>query len=104
MDITQLYTWEYLVSIYIAAFVFGFLYRSILKKFANHSVRGLNNNIGKSDRLLRLVLGIGLLIWAITTTWSPIALFFSGFCFFEAIFSWCGFYAALGKNTCLAEA
>ena len=41
---------------------------------------------------------MGLL--AITTTWSPILIFFSGFALFEAIFSWCGFYAAMGKNTC----
>lgn len=104
MDITQIYTWEYLVLIYVAAFVFGFIYRFLLKKFAKHTVRGLNNNIGKPDRLLRVVIGLVLLIWAVTTTWSPITLFFSGFCFFEAIFSWCGFYAALGKNTCPAEA
>jgi hypothetical protein len=67
-----------------------------------------NRNIGTSDRLLRVAIGATLLLVAITTTWSPILIFFSGlilslskgFALFEAIFSWCGFYAALGKNTC----
>lgn len=33
----------------------------------------------------------------------PKTIFFSGFAFFEAIFSWCGFYATIGKNTCPVE-
>ena len=42
--------------------------------------------------------------WAyMTTTWNPILIFFSGFAFFETIFSWSGFYVALGKNTSLVE-
>jgi hypothetical protein len=32
-----------------------------------------------------------------------ILIFFSGFALFEALFSWCGFYAALGKSTCPIE-
>ncbi|MCX6089998.1 MAG: DUF2892 domain-containing protein [Candidatus Atribacteria bacterium] len=85
---------------YLFAFIVGFLLRAILKKVAKNSPRGLGKNIGKPDRLLRVAIGVGLLVWAITTTWNPILLFFSGFVLFEAIFSWCGFYAALGKNTC----
>lgn len=92
--------WGLIVIMYLLAFLFGFIYRTILKKFAKGSVRGVAQNIGKPDRLLRLAIGVGLLLWAITTTWSPILIFFSGFAFFEAIFSWCGFYAAMGRNTC----
>ena len=92
--------WGLIVIIYILAFIVGFVYRAILKKVAKNSVRGVAKNIGKSDRLVRLAIGIALLLWAITTTWSPILIFFSGFAFFEAIFSWCGFYATFGKNTC----
>lgn len=95
--------WGLIVAMYILAFIVGFIYRAILKKFAKSSPRGMAQNIGKPDRLLRLAIGVGLLLWAITTTWSPILIFFSGFAFFEAIFSWCGFYAALGKNTCPVE-
>ncbi|MEY4602658.1 MAG: hypothetical protein RL292_599 [Candidatus Parcubacteria bacterium] len=92
--------WGLIVAMYILAFLFGFLYRTILKKFAKGSVHGVAQNIGKPDRLLRLAIGVGLLLWAITTTWSPILIFFSGFVFFESIFSWCAFYQAIGKNTC----
>jgi hypothetical protein len=95
--------WGFIVIMYILAFLFGFIYRAILKKVAKGSVRGVAHNIGKSDRLLRALVGIALLLWTITTTWSPVLIFFSGFCIFQAVFSWCGFYAAIGKNTCPVE-
>lgn len=93
--------WGLIVVMYLLATIAGLVYRFILQRVAKGTVRGVNKNIGKNDRLLRLVISIGLLLWAITTSWSPVLLFFSGFALFEAIFSWCGFYAALGKNTCL---
>lgn len=92
--------WGLIVVMYLLAGIVGLLYRAILKKFAKNSKRRAPRNIGKADRLVRFAIGVGLLIWAITTTWSPVLLFLSGFAFFEAIFSWCGFYAALGKSTC----
>lgn len=99
----------YVIIMFVLAFIFGFIYRIILKKMARLPVlasskawgnRKLHKNIGLYDRLLRVFIGIALLVFAVTTTWNPLILFLSGFCFFEAIFSWCGFYAALGKNTC----
>lgn len=102
--ISSPFGWGLIVVMYILAFIVGFIYRAILKKFARRSAHGAPKNIGKSDRLLRALIGVALLLWAITTTWSPILIFFSGFAFFEAIFSWCGFYAALGKNTCPVDA
>lgn len=92
--------WGLILSMYILSFIFGFIYRALMKKFAANSTRGLTQNIGKGDRLVRLGLSIILLLWAITTSWSPWLIFFSGFTFFEAIFSWCGFYAAIGRSTC----
>lgn len=95
--------WGLIVVLYLAAFVVGFIYRFFSKCFAKGAVRGVNKNIGKSGRLTRLLIGIVLILWAVLTTWSPVLIFFSGFAMFEAIFSWCGFYAALGKNTCPIE-
>lgn len=89
-----------IVIMFVLAFIFGFIYRTLLKKFTRTASRGVSKNIGKYDRLIRVVIGVVLFIIAITTTWSPWLLFFSGFAFFEAIFSWCGLYAALGKNSC----
>lgn len=95
--------WGMIVAMYILAFVLGFILKFIMKKFRKVSdvtaVKKMKN-IGKSDRLIRLAIGVGLLLWAMLTTWSPILIFLSGFALFEAIFSWCGFYAAMGKNTC----
>lgn len=96
--------WGMILILYALAGAFGFAYRFILKKFAKQSsVRKASRNIGTPDRLLRLLIGIGLLALAITTTWSPILIFFSGFALFESFFSWCGFYAAIGRSTCPIE-
>jgi len=84
----------------VLASIFGLFYRTLLKRFARNTTHGVSKNIGKKDRMIRIGFGVALLIFAITTTWSPWLLFFSGFSFFEALFSWCGFYAAIGKNTC----
>lgn len=95
--------WGMILILYLLAGLFGFAYRFVLKKVAKKTVRGVSKNIGKADRVVRFIIAVGLLIWAITTTWSPILIFFSGFALFEAVFSWCGFYAAMGKNTCPVE-
>lgn len=92
--------WGYILIMYGLAFATGFLYRFILKKITTKTVRGLHKNIGTIDRLIRLAIWLGLLLYAISTSWNPWLLFFSGFTFFEAIFSWCGLYAAFGRNTC----
>jgi hypothetical protein len=92
--------WGLIVVMYILAGIVGFIYRFILKKVAKNSQRRVNKNIGKGDRFIRFLIGVGLILWAITTSWSPILIFLSGFAIFEAIFSWCGLYAALGRNTC----
>ena len=93
----------YIIVMFLFAFITGFVYRLIIKKINKNKIRGVVKNINKKDRIIRVILGLALLILAITTTWNPILFFFAGFCFFEAIFSWCGLYAALGKNTCPVE-
>lgn len=88
------------LGLFLAAFLFGFAYRFFLKKFASKKAHGRTRNIGSADRWLRAALGVILFVIAITTTWSPLLLFASGFCFLEAIFSWCGLYAAMGRSSC----
>lgn len=94
--------WGLIVAMYILAFIVGFILKFIMKKFSKH-LTAPAGALAKEGRLIRVIIGVGLLLWAITTTWSPILIFFSGFAFFEAVFSWCGFYAAVGKNTCPVE-
>ena len=92
--------WGYVLVLYALAFIAGLVYRTLLRKLAKTGLRTKAKNIGGMDRLVRAGLGLALLIWAVATSWNPILLFFSGFCIFEAIFSWCGFYAAIGKSSC----
>jgi hypothetical protein len=93
--------WGFILGLFVLSWLFGFTYRALLKKFAKPGgVRKRPRNIGKADRVLRPGLGVTLLILAITTTWSPLLIFAAGFCFFESLFSWCGFYAAIGRDTC----
>ncbi|MFC1501601.1 DUF2892 domain-containing protein [Elusimicrobiota bacterium] len=90
----------YIIFLYLLAGITDLAYRFILQRLSQNSNRRLKKNIGTTDRLFRAAIGIGLLIWAVMTSWSPILIFLSGFVIFESIFSWCGLYAALGKNTC----
>ena len=92
--------WGLIVIMYVLAGIVGLIYRVILRRLARTSVRRVTKNLGRSDRLIRAVIGVLLLLWAVSTTWNPVLIFFSGFAFFEAIFSWCGVYAAMGRNTC----
>ena len=92
--------WGLIVIMYVLAFIFGFAYRFIVRKFAKSENGKVSKNINTRGRLIRLLLGIALLLIAMTTTWSPIIIFISGFCIFESIFSWCGFNQLVGKNTC----
>ncbi len=92
-----------IIVMYFLAFLAGLTYRFILKWVATGSSHDAHHNIGLIDRLLRLALGLALLLWAMTTNWSLPLIFFSGFAVFEAVFSWCGLYAAMGKSTCPME-
>ena len=88
------------VTIVTLGFLFGFIYRMIHKKLSKASTAAKEGkNIGKSDRILRAFLTILCLVAGLYS-WSIILFFFAGFCFFETVFSWCGLYALLGKNTC----
>ena len=59
----------------------------------------MTKNIGTLDRIIRVVIGLLLLAYAIWQG-SWIALGFAIFTFFEAFMSWCILYQLIGKNTC----
>jgi hypothetical protein len=59
----------------------------------------MKKNIGTTDRIIRLIIAILLLIYAWWQS-SWIALGFSLFTFYEAIASWCILYQLLGKSSC----
>lgn len=92
----------FVLIMFVLAFVFGFAYRWLVRKFikAKPGTHPAGKNINTADRLLRAGIGLALLLIAIFTTWHPLLLFASGFCFFEALFSWCIYNQLLGKNSC----
>lgn len=96
--------WGLIVVMYLLAGIIGFVLRFVMRKFTKYPSTSSGHNVGTPDRLLRLAIGVGLLLWAITTTWSPILIFFSGFALFESIFSWCAIYQLMRKNSCPSEA
>lgn len=85
---------------FLGGFLFGFMLRRLLRNVSRNKVRRSSRNIGSPDRLLRLLIAVGLFAWAAFSSWSPTLLFFSGFTLFEATNKWCALYAAMGKNTC----
>ncbi len=59
----------------------------------------MKKNIGKPDRILRLIAGILLLVWAyVQMSW--VLLILGLFTLFEAYMSWCILYQILGKSSC----
>jgi len=96
--------WGMIAILYILAFIFGFILKFIIKyvqtKRAMAGVITKSKNIGTRDRLVRLAIGLAMLLFAMLTTWNPILIFISGVVVFQAVFSWCFVYQAMGKNTC----
>lgn len=93
--------WGLIVVMYLLALIVGLLYRFIVRKFAKSENGKVSKNINTRGRIFRLALGVILLLVSMTTTWNPIIIFISGFCIFEALFSWCALNQLVGKNSCL---
>lgn len=84
-------------------FALAFLMRAGLRFFTKGTTHAKRKNINSQGRWLRGGLGVLLLILAWTQAWNPLLLAFAGFCFFQALFSWCGFFALIGKDQCPLE-
>ena len=67
----------------------------------------MTKNIGTFDRIVRLIIGVIFVVFAVVVTaalWVKIALgILALFCFYEVLASWCLFYQLIGKNTCPIE-
>ena len=59
----------------------------------------MKSNMGTTDRIIRLILAVFLLVYAYNQA-SWLALGGSLFTFYEATASWCVLYQLMGKNTC----
>lgn len=64
----------------------------------------LKANIGTSDRLLRLVLGIGLVAFGFyARRWLPVAGIIGGILIGTSTIKWCPAYVPFGLTTCRTE-
>ena len=59
----------------------------------------MKSNIGKIDRLIRLIIAVFLFVYAYWQG-SWIAFGFSIFTFYESWAGWCALYQLIGKSTC----
>ena len=59
----------------------------------------MKQNIGTADRIFRLILGVGLLLYGLSVGSGGFVL--GGvFSLYEALVSWCALYQLIGRNTC----
>ena len=61
-------------------------------------------NIGIFDRLIRLLTGLGIVLfdYVASSSWEVIFLLFGTWSVFTSVFGWCPFYRVIGVNTCPA--
>ena len=59
----------------------------------------MNKNIGRKDRVARMLIGVVLIILSITFG-SPTMAIVGAFTLYEAAAGWCAFYQLIGINTC----
>lgn len=66
--------------------------------------KGMQINVGTPDRIIRLILGIALLLWAwlgsLSTLWFWVALVVGLVLVVTAVLRFCPAYAVLGASTC----
>jgi hypothetical protein len=63
----------------------------------------MKKNIGKADRLIRLLLAVIIGLAALfidVLIIRAVFIILSLFIFYEALAGWCALYALMGKNTC----
>jgi hypothetical protein len=66
----------------------------------------MKKNIGKMDRVARLLIGVVCLVavFFVSIMWLKIILVALGiFSIYEALVGWCAFYMLIGRNTCPIE-
>jgi hypothetical protein len=73
--------------------------RRLIRLFKKKSAVPIRRNLGRPDRLYRLVIAV-ISLAAGLILWSPILQLVAGYVLFEAVAGWCVVYAAMGRNTC----
>jgi len=75
------------------------LLRIIKSVSPNGPGQGMRPNIGWPDRIIRLLLGAGLIVLSVHV-WSLWLFLLGGLGLYQGMAGWCALYAALGRRTC----
>lgn len=94
--------WGLILMLYAIAGAVLFMIRFALSRLFPTTRFSHARNIGTLGRIVRLAIAAGILVFAISTTWSLLLIFISGLVFFESLLRWCALYALIGRNTCAA--
>jgi len=86
----------YVLSLYAIAFVAGYLLRWLLRRLGYLDFGG--RSLSGRQRVLIALLGIGLLSWAISTSWNAAWIFLSGLALFIAVSGWSASCARKGSD------
>jgi hypothetical protein len=60
--------------------------------------RAMKTNVGNTDRVIRILIGLALVAWALTT--GPVWAWIGVVALATGLFQFCPLYALLGFNTC----
>tara|TARA_B110000444_G_scaffold165351_1_gene154519 strand:+ start:2564 stop:2881 length:318 start_codon:yes stop_codon:yes gene_type:complete len=65
-------------------------------------LRGIKMNIGIFDRAVRLLTGLGVVLfdYVSSASWEVLFLAFGTWSVMTSVFGWCPFYRVFGVNTC----
>ncbi len=80
--------WGYVLFLQLLALLAGWVVSRVLKIGGIKIQSEFFPKFAKSTLILGAVLWIGLLSWAVGTSWHPILIFISGFSLFTALISW----------------
>ena len=58
----------------------------------------MKTNVGQADKIIRIVLGLALIAWALST--GPVWAWIGVVPLATGLFNFCPLYALLGMNTC----
>jgi hypothetical protein len=81
--------WGYILFLQLLSLSVGWIISRILKISGIKIQREYFQKLSRNTMILGMVFWVGLLFWAVRTSWHPTLLLMSGLALFLAIISWC---------------
>ena len=81
--------WGYILLLQLLALLVGWVISRVFKISRIKIQKEYFQNFARNTIILGLIFWVGLLSWAVRTSWHPILILMSGLALFMAIISWC---------------